>query len=166
MLKKIIVLAFCIVPLCSFAQKLGHLNSQEIFTAMPETATADKTIKDKATELQKTADGMRDEYNKAIKDFVDKRDSLSPAIQQAKQSEIASLETRITTFNQNAQNEIQKLQQDLMQPILDKIKKAIDEVGAENGYTYIFDMASTSIVYHSDKSDDVTPLVKAKLGIK
>ena len=54
-----------------------------------------------------------------------------------------------------------------MQPISEKIKKAISDVGKENGFIYIFEMAAgTSILYNSAESIDVTPLVKGKLGIK
>ena len=75
------------------------------------------------------------------------------------------LEQRISTFNQTASADLQQKQQELLTPVIDKIRKAIEEVGAENGFTYIFDMAAQSIIYQSPKANDVTPLVKKKLGI-
>jgi len=45
-----------------------------------------------------------------------------------------------------------------------KVQKAIDEVGQEQGLIYIFDISTQVVVYHSDKSIDCAPLVKAKLG--
>jgi len=53
-----------------------------------------------------------------------------------------------------------------MQPIADKIKKAITDLGKENGFIYIFDLASNTIQYHSSDSQDVTAMLKAKLNIK
>jgi outer membrane protein len=50
-----------------------------------------------------------------------------------------------------------------MQPIMDKARKAIEAVGKENGYQYIYDAAG--LLYAQD-SDNVLPLVKAKLGLK
>ena len=47
---------------------------------------------------------------------------------------------------------------------LDKINKAIEAVGKENGFIYIFDTASQVILYNSDQSTDAEALVKAKLA--
>ena len=41
-----------------------------------------------------------------------------------------------------------------------------DAVGAENNLIYIFDISSQVVLFHSDKSIDAAPLVKAKMGIK
>ena len=57
-------------------------------------------------------------------------------------------------------------EQQLLQPIIEKVQKAIDTVGEENGLIYIFDVSSQVVLYHSDKSIDAAPLVKAKMGIK
>ena len=76
------------------------------------------------------------------------------------------MEQRITTLNQTAQNDLSKKNQDLAAPILEKVRKAINDVAAENGYTYIFDMAAQSIIYTSPSSSDITALVKKKLNLK
>ena len=76
------------------------------------------------------------------------------------------MEQRITTTNQNAQTDLQKKSQDLFAPVIEKVRKAINEVGAENGYLYIFDLGAQSIIYQSPKSNDVTALVKKKLALK
>lgn len=61
---------------------------------------------------------------------------------------------------------MQKKQQELMAPILQKANDAITAVGQEQGFTYIFDLDSTPIPYVNETtSTDVTAAVKAKLGI-
>jgi len=52
-----------------------------------------------------------------------------------------------------------------VQPLIDKAKKAIDEVAVEKGYNYIFDTGTGALIYYQD-SDDIMPFVKAKLGIQ
>jgi outer membrane protein len=166
MLKKFLVLALCFAPLTLFGQyKFGQINTQDVYNVMPEKATVEKTLQDLATSYENEISKMRDEYNRQVKEFVDKKDSMPAAVLQARQSEIADMEQRINTLNQTAQNDIQKKQQELIQPIVDKIKKAIDAVGQEGGFTYIFDLQVPAIIYHSDQSIDVTPLVLKKLNI-
>ena len=53
----------------------------------------------------------------------------------------------------------------MLAPLLDKIQKAINEVGKEKGYTYIIDVATGTAVYIGADAVDVTSNVKAKLGI-
>ena len=65
-----------------------------------------------------------------------------------------------------AAQDLQKQQETLLAPIQAKLQQAIQAVGAENGFTYIFDLAIPSIIYKGNGSEDVTALVKAKLGIK
>jgi outer membrane protein len=109
---------------------------------------------------------MREEYYAKIKEFQDKQATMPESIKQARQSEIVEIEQRINTFNQTASSDLQKKQQELFAPVIDKVKKAINEVGTENNYTYIFDLSTQSIVYQSPKSNDITALVKKKLGLK
>ena len=53
-----------------------------------------------------------------------------------------------------------------MIPIQEKVMSAIKSVGDENGFSYIFDLASPSIVYTGKDAIDITPLVKQKLNLK
>jgi len=168
MLKKIALVLLFALPISLMAQdaKLGHINSQEILTIMPERATIEKTISDLQSQWESELVKMREEYNSKIKEYQEKQATMPESIKQARQSEIVEIEQRITTFNQTASADLQKKQQELFTPVIEKVKKAINEVGAENNYLYIFDLSTQTIIYQSPKSNDVTPLVKKKLGLK
>lgn len=144
MFKKIALVLLCALPFSLMAQevKLGHVNSQEILTAMPERVTIEKTIKDLQDQWEKEMTKMREEYYAKMKEFQDKQATMPESIKQARQSEIAELEQRITTFQQTASTDLQKKQQELFTPVIDKVKKAINEVGSENGYLYLFDLST------------------------
>ena len=75
------------------------------------------------------------------------------------------MNTRLQEFNQVAQQELQKKEQELMEPIIKKANEAISEVAKAGGYTVI--MESGSMVYFDEANvKDISPEVKAKLGIK
>jgi outer membrane protein len=168
MFKKIVLVFLCVLPFSLMAQevKLGHVNSQEIMTLMPERAVIEKTVSDLQSQWEKELVKMREEYYAKVKEFQDKQATMPESIKTARQGEISDLEQRITTFNQTASEDLRKKNQELFTPVIDKVKKAIDEVGSENNYLYIFDLSTQSIIYQSPKSNDVTPLVKKKLGLK
>ncbi|MCD6355563.1 MAG: OmpH family outer membrane protein, partial [Prolixibacteraceae bacterium] len=59
-----------------------------------------------------------------------------------------------------------KKQSELLQPVFDKAEKAIAEVAKEKGLIYVFDIGPKVVLYKSNQSIDIMPMVKAKLGIK
>jgi outer membrane protein len=168
MFKKIALVLLCALPFSLMAQdaKLGHVNFSEIFAAMPDRANIEKTINDLQSQWESELMKMREEYNSKIKEYQEKQATMPESIKQARQSEIAELEQRTTTFQQTAYTDLQKKQQELFAPVGEKIKKAISEVGAEGNYLYIFDLGTQTVVYQSPNTNDITPLVKQKLGLK
>jgi len=156
----------CALPLGIFAQdKLGHINSKEIISIMPEIPGIEKKIDELSKQWENEIVKMREEYNTKIKEYQQKQDSMPDGIKQIRMSEIQEMEQRISTFQQTAYTDLQK-QQDMVNPVIEKVRKAITDVAVENNYTYIFDLSAQSIIYQSPKSNDITALVKKKLAIK
>jgi len=145
--------------------KLGHIDSQELLSQMPESDSAKTELEKETKSIQDQLELMQVEFNNKYNDYVTKMDSLSKFIRQSKEEELQIMQQRIQVFEQNAQQNLQQTQADLFQPIIDKAQKAIEEVGREQGFTYIFDSSIGSIVYKSDDAEDIMELVKAKLGI-
>jgi len=52
-----------------------------------------------------------------------------------------------------------------MKPVIEKADSAIKKVAKANGFTYIFDTSTGVILYFSEQSVDIGPLVKKELGI-
>jgi outer membrane protein len=147
------------------AQKFGHINNQELFTAMPEADSAQARIESLNREYQLQVEEMTVELNKKYDDYLTNRDSYTELIRQTKEADITEIQQRIQAFEQNAQQDLQVKQQEYLQPILEKANNAVREVAEENGFIYIFDLSRGNPVYWSDESEDILPLVKTKLGI-
>lgn len=144
--------------------KFGHIDSQMLLEAMPEKKAADKQLEDFAMQLEKQLQAMSTEWESKMRDYRANEAVMSDIIAQTKAEEIQQLEQRITNFQQNAQQSLAKKEAEVYQPILDKAKKAIEDVAQENGYNYIFDSSSGALLYQPD-GDDVLELVKKKLGV-
>lgn len=168
MIKKIALFLIALLPVGLMAQdlKLAHVNSQEIISLMPERADIEKKLNDVSKSNEDYMLKMREEYNKKVKEFVDGQNTMAEPIKNALQTEIQDIDQRINTFKQAAQEDMQKQYESLTAPMYDKLKKAISDVSAEGGYTYVFDISTgAQISYVSPKSNDITPLVKKKLGL-
>lgn len=169
-MKWLLLAAFAMAAMSVSAQqkpiKLGHIESSKLIAAMPEMAEAQKTLQTKQEEVQKESQNLRDQYQKLITDYTQNQKTYSDIIRASKEQEINELGQRIQKFEELAMNELQKSRDEILQPVMDKATNAIKEVAKENGFTYIFDMNSGAIIYASETSEDILPLVKKKLGIQ
>lgn len=170
---RIVTLAlFIVLPTVGFAQqkalKFGHINKQEIIVLMPERDSARVKLEKYGQDLGDQLEAMNVELNKKIEEVTkkEKEGTLSDLVKKTKYEEIQQMQNRISEFQQNANTEYNQKQAELLQPIVEKLDKAIGEVGKEGGFMYIFDTSSNTIPYISADSQNVTAQVKAKLGIK
>jgi outer membrane protein len=109
--------------------------------------------------MQSTYDEMTVIYNKLLDDYEKAKQSMSEIIRKNKEAELLDKEKRLREFEQNAANSLQKRNSELIQPIIDKIVKAIKKVADENKFTYILDVSKGSVVYTSKDSQNINPLV-------
>lgn len=143
--------------------KFAHIDSQALIQAMPETKAAETTLEQQAKDLEEQLATMQSEFQKKLTEYTQKADSLSDIVRQAKEEDLQNLQQRIQSFNQNAQQRLQQKQAELMQPIFQKANQTIETVAKEQGVIYVFD--SNAVLYKSNDSIDLLPLVKTKLGI-
>ena len=154
-----------------FAQnpiKIGHIDSRLVFAAMPESDTATKQLEREAAAMQQTLEELQVEFNKKYEEYLKMSNdpNVSTLILRTKEEELQTINQRSQTFQQQAEQEISDKRAELFKPIQDKAIKAVNDVAAENGFTYIFDTAGGMIVYSAPDSQDILPLVKTKLGLK
>jgi len=146
-------------------QKYGHIDSGEILEAMPEykqmSATLEKKEKDAQLQMQK----MYQDYQARQKELTELGMSMMMAVREEKMMELDSLQQALTGFEEKTVADMQRLQEKLMKPLNDKYLKIVNQVAKENGYNYIFDIASGGVVYYPENTGDITELVKKKMNI-
>jgi outer membrane protein len=169
-MKKIVLFLACslLTGNVLFAQtslKLGYLPSAELLQSMPERAKADSDVAKYARSFQDQIDIMMKEYQTKGQQYQASEKTMTDAMKEVKMKEIQDLQNRIESTQQSAQEKIQNKKQEVYAPILDKADKAIKAVAKEHNYDYIFDLNGGTLLYGRE-SDNILPLVKAKLGIK
>jgi outer membrane protein len=150
-----------------YAQKLkvGHINSSELLVNMPGRDDAQKELIEFATLLEEQLKMMVNEFEKKYEDYLANETKMTELIKQTKQSELTQLQARIQEFQESAQEDLQRKETQLIQPMLQKAQDAIKKVAKEKGYTYVIDTSSGSLLYFED-TDDILSIVKKELGIK
>lgn len=165
MLKKLLLAVMVAAPMCLFAEvKIGTVDTQEVFTLMPELKTAQASLEEVNKKYQTEYKALQEEFNKKLQEYQALAKDTPETIKQRREQELNELGQKIQTFEQVANQDIQEQQKKLMAPIYEKINTAIKAVGDENGYTYILE--DSQVIYKNPTANDVTPLVKAKLNLK
>jgi len=167
-MKKAIKLTLAVVLVMGatslFAQKFGRINTQEIIMAMPETKTMQENMDTFAKELSDNIETMNVEFNTKLQDFQKNYNTFSDAIKEVKEKELNDMQTRTREFQERAQQDYQKKQNELLAPIIDKAKSAIDKVAAAGGFLVVFDTSTGSLAYFDEATlTDVAPAVKKEL---
>jgi len=157
----LILCTFCITT--AFAQKYGHVNSNEVMLAMPGIDSVQIKLVEFQKELSTIYENMVAEWQTKQEKLNKEAGTMSAAVRKLREDEVSGIMNRIQEFQYNVEQDIEDEQMRLIAPFQEKVQNAINDVAKENKYSYIFD---TRILLYFDDGDDVTPLVKKKLGIK
>ena len=149
-------------------QKQLGADIEEIEAVVPYSGNFQETIQRGQREMQNGEMPAIKPLKKKMADYeVADQDPTTPqAIKDRHNQELQDDYMKIQNFQQTASQDLQRQQETLLAPITQKIQNAIQAVGAEGGYTFIFDQAAGAIIYTGTNAEDVSAQVKAKLGIK
>ncbi|MBN1986187.1 MAG: OmpH family outer membrane protein [Prolixibacteraceae bacterium] len=144
--------------------KFGHIDLQALVQVMPESKTAQTEMTNFQGDIEEIFGGMQTELQQKYTEFEQLGEEASEVKRNAKITEIQDLQQRIENYRNTAQQQIQQKQAEVLQPIYEKAQNAVEEVAKEQGLIYVFDV--NAVLYRSNQSVDLLPLVKTKLGIE
>jgi len=167
-LLKVALIAICVISVSSFAKaqsKIGYVNANQLLEMLPEM----KTLQTQMQAYQKTfsdqLNTMQGEFQTKGQAYQKAEATMTDAARTAAQTELQDLQQRITNYHDNAQKQIEQKSNELLKPLTDKLKSAIQAVAAEKGYNYVLDSGQVELIV-APPGDDLTAAVKTKLGIK
>lgn len=148
------------------AQKVAHINTDELVAAMPET----KQMQEELKKVVQAYDADFKEQTTALQTKMQKYDQEAPtqtdAENQKRLQEVQEAQRKLQMYQQTAREEVQKKEFDLYKPIAEKAQKAIDDVAVAKGIEYVFDSTPGKGLVVFKNGTDLMADVKAKLGIQ
>lgn len=162
---KLLAIAVVVIIAGTFsanAQKLGTVDFEGLVSLLPEA----KGVQEKLNKFQ--SDTLNVEFAKLVNDLKEKdsiyRDAKTAAsVKKVLEKDLGELNNTYTNWQSIANQAIQMRQGALMQPLIEKVRTAINSVAKEKGYTYIL---SPDSFYVMPSTDDLTQAVANKLGLK
>lgn len=160
-MKKLIVMLMMMAPVAVFAQKFGKVNTQTIMQSLPELSKVNGELEATAKQYENELKSMQEELQRQSEAYEKAKSTMNATTQQQKEQELQGLYQKILQTYQDNQQALQKAQQEKMQPVLNKVRNAIQNVGNTGGYTYIFEEGAA--VYTGTNVEDVTSKVQSEL---
>ena len=143
--------------------KVAHIDTYELITNMPEMLEVQKQLEQYGNELQNDIREMEAALRARIELYQSEVPDKSDDENKERLEEIQGMEDNIRLYMNQVYQEMQKKEQELTKPILDKAIKVIQEVGKENGFDYVLDSTKNQGVLLAD-GYDLMEKVKIKLG--
>jgi len=143
--------------------KIGYISLQEVITVMPEYKAAGNDLQDYQKALEQQGNDYQLELYRKDSSFKADSSKWSASMKEVKRKELNELYIKWTNFiNQEAQQLINKKEQELLAPIQQKAVQTSQAVAKENGYAYILPKEQ---LISFPAADDILPLVLKKLNI-
>ena len=160
-MKKLVLMLMLLAPMTMMAQKFGKVNTQTIMQALPDVAKANGELEALQKQKDNELKAMQEEFQRKADEYQKGASTMNATAKQQKETELRGLQQKIQQAYQDGQQEVQKKSNELMQPIVTKVRTAIDAVGKAGNYTYIFEEGAA--IYAGPNVVDVTKEVQAKI---
>lgn len=170
MIKKILLAVAIMLPVFGASAqstlKIGLVDTQALVQAHPDTQEAQKKLQEASKKYEDEYTRLGAEMKRMYDELANMKDDELPAIKERKTREFQDYQLKVQNFEQSAQQDLQRMQGELLSPIFQKIKDAVESVGKEGGFSLVQDYNPQQTLFFTSPVEDVTALVKAKLGIK
>jgi outer membrane protein len=146
------------------APKFAYIDSRIVMDQAPGRAEAAAQYEKDVAGYRQQVQRMGDSLQTLIAAYEKDEISLSPAVKETRTKAIRDREAQYNERTQKLNEQAQRRQEELLRPITERVKKAIDDIRAEEGYAMIFDVGSgATVVVAADRNLDLTEKVVARV---
>ena len=144
-------------------QKNAYIRSSVLLDQAPGRVEAQQQFEKETAPFSDQIKRMRDSLNTMIATYTKAQATLTPAAREARGRDIQGKEAEYQRRTNDLQQKAQQREAELVQPILDRVKGAIEDVRVEGGYAFVFNADQSSSLVAMDKNLDITDRVLTKL---
>lgn len=127
--------------------KFGYVDLQKAIQSTTTGKKAKAELEAEFNKRKKDMEAKQADIKKMNEDLEKKKGVLSDEAMQKKQAEIQEEMMKLQELYGKNQMEIQKKQNELTNPILEKMKNVLDKIAKNDGYSVIFEKNEQSVLW-------------------
>ena len=143
--------------------KIGYVNTELLMAAAPGKSAAESAYNREVAAFTAQQKKWSDSLTKLVDKYKADAPKMTDAQKQAREQMIAVVQQEFDQKNQVGQQKMSVRQNELLAPLMEIVKKAIDDIRTEDGYSIIFSGDANSPIVSADKNLDVTDRVVNRL---
>lgn len=147
------------------AQKVAHINMQQLIENHPDMLNANKQLEKMAETYDKDYKLMVTEFNNKKDKYIAEEATVTEAVNQERAIELQNMQKSINDFGMDARKKLEEKEIELKKPIGEKVTASIQKVARAKGYEFVFDSSVGSGILLADGPDLLND-VKKDLNIK
>lgn len=152
----------------AFAQqaptRIAYVNPQALFDNAPGRADAEAAFRKETDGYRAELTRMNEALSKLVADYRKDEAKLTPAEKERRQGAIEAKQDSLQTRQQQLEQQASQRQNELMAPIMESVRKVLEDIRAEDGYAMILSSEpGASPILAADKNLDITERVVARL---
>jgi outer membrane protein len=152
-----LLLGILSIPSLTYSQvKIGYIISDQILAQYPEAIEVSKQLQAMDKEANDTLVAMQKEYQTKAAEYSQNKDLMPESSKKKAEQELVDLSNKFALYKQNKAEELQKKQETLLQPILEKLQKTIEQVAKDEGLAFIFNKNQYSVLIYGDNEYNLT----------
>ena len=168
MKKQFLLIAFFgLLTIPVISQKYAFIDTKYILSQMPEYTTAQKEIDDMAEKWQKEIEQQYNEIEQKYKAYQAEEILLPEETKKTRQQEIIELEMKAKEMQKKrfgVEGDLFKKRKELIDPIQEKIYKAVKQLAKDNSYSFILDKSKNSNIIYAEPKYDKSDAVLRKIN--
>lgn len=145
------------------AAKLAYVDSRYIVNGAPATPIAQGILQRDGATAEGQVKRMSDSLDALTAAFSKEQATLTGERRDARIKAINDRQGEYQQRYQALQQQLQDREAEVMQPILDQIKLALEDIRVEMGLTMILDISQSGVLVAADKNLNISDRVLAKL---
>ncbi|HEY6220549.1 MAG TPA: OmpH family outer membrane protein [Gemmatimonadaceae bacterium] len=143
--------------------KVGYVNTEALMAAAPGKKAADSLYAKEMADFTAQQKRWGDSLNKMMDKYRAAATKMTDVQKAAEEKRITDTQSEFDQKNQAGIQRMQNRQNELVAPLMEVVKKAIDDIRVEDGFAIIFSGDANSPIVSADKNLDLTERVVNRL---
>lgn len=147
-------------------QKIGFVDSEVIFAALPEAIKAKGDLDELTKRWYAQIDSSNAKLQQDFNDYQKQQATMTADKKKQAEQELVAKDQELKTLQQKRfgqGGDIYKEQERLFAPIKEKVMKGIQEVAKTEGISFVFDKVGDALLVYADTEYDITYKVLDKV---
>lgn len=148
--------------------KIGYADIEYIADRLPEMTRVRSELASLRKQYVNRLEAKGKEFQQEGQAFFKGGESMTAAERSKKELKLQQLENSLKKMQREAEQKLANKQAALLNPLYEKIHKAIEQVAKDQGYTYVFNtnVGGAPILLYANEKYNTSDLVLKKLGVK